>query len=197
MIFTTNMLKEKYRDYANPLDKIKREADAGALIRIHRGIYETDPTVSPYLLAPVMLSPSYLSFDWALSHYGLIPERVYSITSASFEVRKNKVFQNAFGYYEFSDIPAEVFPEGVGLLEEGDYVVKIASKEKAICDSLYKWRVVQNIAELKELLFEDHRIDEEEFETCDFALMMRLAKLYHRANLKILIQWIRKEYLHE
>ena len=39
MIVTTSMLKEKYHDYANPLDKIKREADKGILIRLTNGIY--------------------------------------------------------------------------------------------------------------------------------------------------------------
>ena len=29
MIVTTSMFKEKYRDYNNPLDKIKRDADKG------------------------------------------------------------------------------------------------------------------------------------------------------------------------
>ena len=90
MIVTTSILKRKYQDYANPIDKIKRDIDKGILFRITRGIYEDNPNVEPYLLASSILSPSYLSFDWALSFYGLIPEKVFSITSASFQVRKNK-----------------------------------------------------------------------------------------------------------
>jgi hypothetical protein len=70
-------------------------------------------------------------------------------------------------------------------------------KEKAICDSLCKWRVVKNVKELKELLFEDKRIDEDEFALCDFELMKRLAKLYNKTNLKLLIKLIRKEYENE
>ena len=73
----------------------------------------------------------------------------------------------------------------------------MATKEKAICDSLYKWRVVHSIKDLKQLLFEDKRIDEDEFKTCDFKLMIRLAKLYKRTNLDLLTKLIRKEYLHE
>ena len=83
MILTTSMLRDRYADYANPLVKIKREADAGNLIRINRGLYETDSHTEPFLLASSLLSPSYLSFDFALSYYGLIPEKVFSITSAS------------------------------------------------------------------------------------------------------------------
>ena len=175
MVFTTSILRKKYSDYANPLDKIKRDTDNGILIRLTRGLYETDNGIDPCFLASSILSPSYLSFDWALSYYGLIPEKVFSITSASLNVRKNKTFINKFGRYEYSDIPASAFSEGLTYIENGDYIVKIATKEKAICDSLCKWRVVNNIKDLKELLFVDKRIDEEEFSTCDFKLMMRLA----------------------
>ncbi len=195
MIVTTSMLKEHYNSYANPLDKIKRDAKSGVIFRINRGVYETDGNVDPYLLAASILSPSYLSFDFALSYYGLIPEKVVSITSASLNVRKNKTFINAFGRFEFSDIPSEVFSEGITYIENGSYTVKIATKEKAICDSLYKWRVVKNVAQLKELLFTDKRIDEMVFSTCDFELMSRLAALYHKTNINLLIKLIRKEYI--
>ena len=196
MVVTTSMLKERYSNYANPLDKIKRDADSGALIRLNRGLYETDSSVNPALLAAPILSPSYLSFDYALSYYGLIPERVVAITSASLMVRKNKTFVNQFGRYEYSDIPVAAFSEGVGYLIEGEYANRIACKEKAICDSLYKWRVVHSIKELKNLLFIDKRINEEEFFKCDFNLMMRLASLYKSTNLKLLIKLIKKS-LHQ
>ena len=197
MVITTSMLKEKYSDYANPLDKIKRDADSGVIFRITRGLYESDSGVNPCFLASSILSPSYLSFDWALSYYGMIPEKVFSITSASLNIRKNKTFINKFARYEYSDIPASAFSEGLTYIENGDYIVKIATKEKAICDSLSKWRVVNSVKSLRELLFIDKRIDKEEFSTCDFQLMMRLASLYKKTNLDILIKLIRKEYIHE
>ena len=194
MVITVSVLKERYKNYSNPLDKIKRDADNGVLFRLSRGIYETNGNTNPCLLASSILSPSYLSFDWALSYYGLIPEKVAAITSASLGVRKNKTFTNQFGRYEYSDIPANAFSEGLTYLENGEYMVKIATKEKAICDSLSKWRVVNSIKALKELLFVDKRIDEEEFCTCDFKAMMRLASLYKKTNLDLLIKFIRKEY---
>lgn len=197
MIITTSMLKKRYSEYSNPLDKIKRDAQKGVIYRLTNGIYETNPNTNPYLLASSILSPSYLSFDWALSFYGLIPERVAAITSASLNVRKNKTYINYFHRYEFSDIPVSAFSEGLTYIEEGDYIVKIATKEKAICDSLCKWRVVRNINDLKELLFIDKRIDIDEFMTCDFKLMLRLAALYRKTNLDLLIKLVRREYYHE
>ena len=197
MIVTTMMLLDKYRDYANPMDKIKREAEKGSLIRLTRGIYETDANVSPYLLASSICSPSYLSFEFALSYYGLIPERVYAITSASFRLRKTKTVVNPLGRYTFSDITQAAFPFGVTYIKEGDYVVRIATKEKAICDSLSKWPVVHSVKDLRELLFEDKRIDVDEFASCDFSLMEKLASLYHKKNLKLLVKMIRRDYGYE
>ena len=197
MVITTSILRNQYNGYSNPLDKIKRDTQNGVIFRLTRGVYETNRNVDSYFLASSILSPSYLSFDWALSYYGLIPEKVVAITSASLNVRKNKTFNNVFGRFEYSDIPSNVFSEGLTYLENGEYIVKIATKEKAICDSLSKWRVVRNISELKELLFIDKRIDEEEFSKSDFRLMSRLASLYHKTNLDLLIKLIRKEYRYE
>ena len=197
MIVTTSMLRNQYSDYSNPLDKIKRDASSGILYRLTRGMYETSRNINPCFLASSILSPSYLSFDWALSYYGLIPEKVVAITSASLNVRKNKTFNNIFGRFEYSDVPSSVFSEGLTYLENGEYIVKIATKEKAICDSLSKWRVVRTINDLKELLFIDKRIDEDEFASSNFKLMIRLASLYNKTNLDLLIKLIRKEYNYE
>jgi len=196
MVITSSILKNKYKEYINPLDKIKRDVDSGKLIRLTNGLYETDRTTSPHLLAAFILSPSYLSFDYALEFYGLIPERCAAITSASLNVKKNKTYINEFGRYTYSDIPKETFSEGLLYLDDV-YKVKIASKEKAICDSLYKWRVIHSVKELKRLLFEDKRIAEEEFKSCDFKEMIRLCLLYKSTNLSYLIKLIKKEYLHE
>jgi predicted transcriptional regulator of viral defense system len=196
MIISTSGLRIKYNTYANPLDKIKRDTDKGYLVRLNRALYETDNNVNPHFLASSILSPSYLSFDWALAFYGLIPEKVISITSASLQVGKSKTFINLFGRYEYRDVSTTAFSEGLTYLENGDYVVKIATKEKSICDSLSKWRVIHSVKQLKELLFIDKRIDDESFSSCDFALMLRLASLYQQTNLKYLVKLIRKEYLH-
>jgi len=197
MIYTTAMLRDKYANYANQLAKIKWETDRGNLIRLNRGLYESDPHVEPCLLASCLLSPSYLSFDFALSYYGLIPERVFSITSASFGQRKHKTYVNHFGRFEYEDIPQEAFSEGLTYLKRGDVWVKIATKEKAICDSLYHWPVVRSQKELKELLFEDKRIDPEEFFSCNKQEMIRLASLYHKTNLSLLLRFVEKEDFHE
>ncbi len=197
MLITTSMLRDRYAEYANPLDKMKREVDDGVLFRLRKGLYETDARAEPLFLAAAILAPSYVSFETALSFYGLIPERVYAITSASFHQRKNKVFENFFGRFTYVDVPVEVFPLGLKILERGEYAIKIATKEKALCDTLSKGPVVRSRRELKRLLFENMRIDEEEFLTCDFESLHFLATKYKKTNLRLLADWIKEDYLHE
>ena len=197
MIFTTSMLKSSYSKYINPLDKIKRDVDKGKLIRLTKGLYETDKTTNPIFLAGSILSPSYISYEFALSYYMLIPERVTSITSASLQNRKNKTFINGFSRFEYSDIPISVFSSGLTIIEQNGYAAKIATKEKAICDCLYKWPVCNSVKELKTLLFIDKRIDVDEFKNLDFSKLIFIASKYKRKNLNLLIKLVRKEYFHE
>jgi predicted transcriptional regulator of viral defense system len=195
VIYTTEMLKEKYRDYSNPSDKIKRDLKEGKLFHIVRGLYETNRDIDPIFLAGSISSPSYISFDYALSYYGLIPEEVKAITSASLGVRKNKIFTNVFARYEFSDIPSRAFASGLTIIEKDGYYARIASKEKALCDSLYKRPIARSMKDLKVLLFKDKRIDEEAFNDLDFIELLRLASLYDDTNHKTLIKLINRDYI--
>jgi hypothetical protein len=53
---------------------------------------------------------------------------------------------------------------------------------------------VKSVKGLKQLLFEDKRIDEDEFSKCDFREKLSYAKRYKKTNLNILIKLIKKEY---
>ena len=81
---------EELKEYSNPAAKLSRMAKQGECFPIVRGLYETDRTVPGYLLAGSIYGPSYISFEYALAHYGLIPETVYTITCATFEKKKKK-----------------------------------------------------------------------------------------------------------
>ncbi|WP_276930475.1 hypothetical protein [Faecalibaculum rodentium] len=70
--------------------KIKRMADRREVINLKKNLYKTGPTVSGYLEAAAICTPSYLSFDYALSCHGLIPERAIIYTSATCRKRKKK-----------------------------------------------------------------------------------------------------------
>ncbi len=193
MIKTTAMLKNELAEYVNPDSKIQRLVAEGKLFVVTRGIYETDCNVSGHCLAGVIYGPSYLSFEFAMGFYGLIPEAVYTFTSATFGKKKKKQFDNVFGVYTFRDVPDEVYPCGVELKEEKGYSYWIASPEKAVCDMMYKASPMNNLKELKELLFNDLRIDENVFKSLDYDKMIDLSKLYKKKNHKLLISFLKKE----
>lgn len=94
MIKTTPILLNDYSSYSNPMMKIKRQVNNGNLIPIIRGLYETDHTIPGYCLARIIYGPSYLSFEFALAWHNLIPEAVYTYTSAIYLKKKKKEYKN-------------------------------------------------------------------------------------------------------
>ncbi len=184
MIKTTGMILEELGNYRSPADKLSRLVRNGEYIPIVRGLYETEASTPGYLLAGSIYGPSYLSFEFALNYHGLIPEISHTFTSATFEKRKAKSFETPFGTFTYRDIPSSAYPYGIVLGKEGNYSFSIATPEKAICDQLYKTRPVSNYKELSQLLFEDLRIEEEEFSKLDKGNIVFLSEKYQSTNLK-------------
>ena len=192
MIKTTAILVEELKDYSAPNDKITNMVKNKELFPIVRGLYETDSNTSGYLLAASIYNPSYLSFEFALSFYGLIPEAVYTFTSASFKKNRKKSFRTPFGNFIYRDIPEKVYPLGIKIMYEGDYSFLIADAEKAICDKLYTLSPISSIKELDYVLFENLRIDEDEFYKLDKDKLIKYAELYRSTSLKIFIKQIKR-----
>lgn len=186
MIKTTKMLVEELKEYVNPTAKIRRLVDNGELVSVVRGLYETDASIPGYYLAPIIYGPSYLSFEFALAYYSLIPEAVYNFTSATFEKKRTKQYINHYGTFTYQDVPSEAYPVGILLHSENGYGFQIASPEKAICDQLYKISPVRNRNELERLLFEDLRIDREEFFNLNMSDLLEISARYHTQNHKLL-----------
>ena len=121
MLQTTGTILDKLGDYSSPRCRLQRLVDKGEYIYLKRGLYEDDPSVPGQALASAIYGPSYLSFDYALYHYGIIPETVFEYTSATCGKNRTKRFKNSFGRYSYRDVPAAVFSEGVVKLDDGYY----------------------------------------------------------------------------
>ena len=178
------MLLQEYCMYVNPAAKIARMVKSGELSQIIKGLYETDSSTPGHYLAGIIYGPSYLSFEFALSWHGLIPETVYAYTSATCLKKKKKQYDTCFGVYTYRDVPTAAFPYGTKLYEENGYGFIIASAEKAVCDKLYTCSPCANKTELRTLLFSDLRIDENVFLGMNMDELFELAGLYHTANHK-------------
>ena len=184
MIMTTQMIVDNLKGYSNPMTKLGRLVKEGQYTPVIRGLYETDPTTPGYLISN-LYSPSYLSFEYALSRYGLIPEGVRAYTLATYGKNKQKTYHTPFGTFRFRDIPEKAFSAGIKLIEEGDYTYWMASPEKALCDKLYAITPIESKRHMEALLLDDLRIYEDGLESMDCNLIDRLSRLYHSKNVSL------------
>jgi predicted transcriptional regulator of viral defense system len=111
----------------------------GYLISLKRGLYifgknfrKNSP--SKLLIANYLISPSYLSLEYALEFYGLIPEKVTVLTSIT--TKKTNLFKNDLGIFEYHSLAKNLF---FGFRREKDkgQEVFVAFAEKALLDYFY------------------------------------------------------------
>lgn len=103
-----------------------------------------------YLVANRIYSPSYVSMQLALNHYGVIPESVQTITSVT--TLKTNEFSADLGVFSYQNIKENLF-FGYQILEKDNQGMKIASIEKAILDFFYLEPRIENKDDLDELRF--------------------------------------------
>lgn len=106
-------------------------------------------------IANRIYSPSYVSFEMALSYYGLIPESVYGVTSAS--TRRTYVFKTGIGVFNYKTIKPKLF-FGYDIIQYDDKSFKIASSEKALLDYFYLNPILKDNA-----AYESLRMDKDTF----------------------------------
>ena len=194
MIYDFQSLSIKYKEYSNIYQKINNECKKGILVKIKRGLYTDDLYNDKEVIANICYNPSYISFEYALSYYGVIPEFVSTFTSATFGKKNNKIYHMKDSTFDYRSVPDKVFPMGILIMKNSkDISYKIASKEKALCDLLYSKYPVRSIKDLKTLLFEDMRIDENEFLKMNFEFIKEIAPLYHSNSLNVLKKYLNKE----
>ena len=194
MIYDFQSLRIKYKKYSNIYQKINNECKKGILVKIKRGLYSDDLYNDKEVIANICYNPSYISFEYALSYYGVIPEFVSTFTSATFGKKNNKIYHMKDSTFDYRSVPDEVFPMGILIMKNSkDISYKIASKEKALCDLLYSKYPVRSIKDLKTLLFEDMRIDENELLKMNVEFIKEIAPLYHSNSLNVLKKYLNKE----
>lgn len=192
MLKTTSAILNELKNYSNPKTKLARLVSQGKYTKVIRGLYEDDPNVDPFFLSGAIYGPSYISFESALSYYSLIPERVVAVTSATFEKRKRKIYVTPYGNFIYRDVPTKVFPLGITTVVEAGRAFQIATKEKALCDEVYIKPPVSNIGEMAVMLFEDLRIEEDDFSELDYDSVKEIAEHYCSTNVSKLAILLRR-----
>ena len=177
-----------FPDIKSKHDKISAMEKRGELIRLKKGWYVTNPDltgqqVSEELMANHIYGPSYVSLQYALRFYGLIPERVFVVTSMT--TRRSKMFHNALSWFEYVHTNEMVFPIGVRAITMDDSTFLIASPEKALCDLISSTSHL-NLRYRKEILVwleEDLRFDMDELFRFDTGIMKEYAKVGKKKNM--------------
>lgn len=193
MILTTNVLLDEYKEFGDPYGKIRRLVKNKDLFLLSKGLYTDSSHISGLYVANAIYGPSYVSFNTALSYWGIIPEAVYNITSATTQKMKKKTYSNFIGQFTYRDVPLKVFPFGIKIIEENGYRFMIASREKALCDKLYELPVVRTQKELEFMLFNDMRLDYDSFLNLSVKDIDFLATKYHSVNVLLLAKFLRRK----
>jgi len=112
-----------------------RNVKNGYILKIRNNLYKfSDEYVNEMLIANKIYQPSYISFEYALNFYGIIPETVYKITSATTRTTREFVVQKLS--YVYHHLKKEVF---TGYIKKSfrEQTILIAEPEKALADYLY------------------------------------------------------------
>ncbi|MCC7202350.1 MAG: hypothetical protein IT393_06810 [Nitrospirae bacterium] len=112
----------------------------GLMLELRKGLYvlnESDRKIalSRPFLANQVYSPSYVSTEYALGFYDLIPERVADVTSVT--TRKTASFENPFGLFLYQHVGIPCFGGFIERKDENGLPFMIAAPEKAVIDFLY------------------------------------------------------------
>jgi len=92
--------------------------------------YLANSKIDSFSIAGFLYSPSYISFETALSFYGILSQFPYTVTSATTKKPKSKIFENVD--YEYTHITKKIF---WGFEKKDNFL--IAYPEKALLDQLY------------------------------------------------------------
>jgi len=112
----------------------------GLVIKLRRGLYILNDadrrwTPSRLFLANQLYQPSYISTEYALHYYDLIPERVVDLTSVT--PRKSAAFENHFGRFIYQHVKIKAFSGYRMIKDENNFNILVAEPEKALVDFLY------------------------------------------------------------
>ncbi|MFW8602327.1 type IV toxin-antitoxin system AbiEi family antitoxin domain-containing protein [Desulfobacterota bacterium M19] len=181
--FDFQSLKAAIVGHVNERRFIGQLIKRGYIVRVKKGLYIWGDQLdsggfSKEILANLVYGPSYISLESALAFYGLIPERVETVTSVTF--KKNKIFDTPVGSFAYVHLYKRAYTKGVHLhminLRER-YL--IADPEKALLDYIaLRVRRIDAHTSFSQLLSTDIRIDHNQFARLSTDLLVQYGAFY-------------------
>lgn len=166
-IFTSLQVKNIFFDQKNIITQLAFWIKKGYLQRIREGIYVLSNDINrinPVVFAGKIYEPSYLSMEFALNYYGIIPDIPGTYTSIT--SRTTKYFKNSFGNFTYQKVKPEFFI-GYEARTENNISFNIATPEKALMDYVYlnKNRIINSDDFWREMrIDEDFKFKKEKLE---------------------------------
>ena len=195
---TRQIIANLLKDYKRPNDKINELVKSGELTTVKKGLYVAGPKINilkpePFLIANHLWGPSYVSMESALSYWGLIPERVYEISSVT--IKTAKTYKTLVGRYSYFHAASSYYPFGMKSVSlTAKQVVLIASPEKALCDKIVMTSGIflRSPGQTQEFLLNDLRIDEGALRELDLdTISSWISNAPKKASLEMLVKTIR------
>jgi predicted transcriptional regulator of viral defense system len=196
--FDYQVLMDSLREYERPRDRITDLLKQKEIIRVKKGIYVFGEKyarrpISREILANMIYGPSYISLDYALHYYGLIPERVEAVTSVT--IKRSRRFSTPVGLFTYRGIPMKAYQTGIDqvALEDGRSFL-IAVQEKALCDKIDQDRgtAVRTQKEMRSYLKDSLRINPEDLRNLNADIVLKIAGCYRSRKIKLLEGMIRR-----
>jgi hypothetical protein len=196
--FDYQALLDGLREYNRPRDKITALLRQGAIIRIKKGIYIFGERYrrrpfSREVLANMIYGPSYISLDYALHYYGMIPERVEAVTSVT--CSRGRRFSAPVGLFIYRGISMNAYQIGIDQVAlEGGRTFLIAVPEKALSDKIHDDRgtSVRTQTEMRAYLLDNLRIDPEWLEKLNTDTLSLIADRYRSRKIRLLSALLHK-----
>ncbi len=193
--FDYNTLVNALSHYKAPRKAINSLLKKRAIIRVKKGLYvfgdlEGAPKYSLEILANLIYGPSYISREYALSYYNLIPERVVVITSTS--AKRSKVFESPVGTFDYKYLNIKKYSVGITQVRASENrVVLMAGPEKAIVDMLEQHKDIKGKRQIKEFLIESVRISSELSERLSIQKLEAIQSVFKSGSIDYLIKLLK------
>jgi predicted transcriptional regulator of viral defense system len=170
----------------------------GVIIRVKKGIYilGEDYRRRPFsreILANLIYGPSYISLEYALHYFGLIPERVEAMTSVT--TGRSRKFITAVGLFRYRMIPLAAYRIGMDRIELDDgRSFLIATPEKALADKIIDDRGsgLQTQGQLMDYLENNLRVDPTALAKLNIEHLGAVARRYGSRKLRLLSKLLQR-----
>lgn len=194
--FDYESLLQVLSNYKKPRDAITRLLRNESIIRVKKGLYVFGENyrkgfICKESLANLIYGPSYISLEYALSYYGLIPERVEQITSMT--TLRSKIFQTPIGMFTYTHLHLRNFAVGITLVEADQrHQFLIATPEKALADRIASHKNLTTTQDVHSFVCEGLRIEEEMVAKFNIPLLEAIERTYQSPPITQLTQLVRE-----